>query len=171
MRDRMSGSKPSENIGLLIEWGRYAPMPLVLIFKTPCNHYGFCVAEPLRTIPFMGATYAFNLTGGATMTKRIMIILTLCFFFSISAMVATSDAATVFGGSKIMSVDQAQRTITFKTKEGQTWTLPVADPNVLNRQIAKGDDVTIELDLNDRITKVIKLSGGAPTSPVQQDER
>lgn len=108
------------------------------------------------------------------MTKRIMIILTLCFFISMSAMVATSDAATVFGGSKIMGVDQAQRTITFKTKEGQTWTLPLADPNVLNhQQIANGDDVTIELDLNDRITKVVKLSEVAPTPPAQQqqDER
>jgi hypothetical protein len=73
-----------------------------------------------------------------------------------------------------MGVDQAQRTITFKTKEGQTWTLPLADPNVLNRQqIANGDDVTIELDLNDRITKVVKLSEVAPTPPAQQqqDER
>ena len=80
------------------------------------------------------------------MKKPMIAILTLCLLFSVSAIVATSDAATVFGGSKIMSVDQDQRTITFKTKEGQTWTLPVADPNVLNKQptIAKGDDVTIE---------------------------
>lgn len=105
------------------------------------------------------------------MTKRIMIILTLCVFISMSAMVATSDAATVYGGSKIVGIDQAQRTITFKTKEGQTWTLPVADPKVLDHQIAKGDDVTIELDLNDRITKVVKMSDVPPAAPAQQDER
>lgn len=104
------------------------------------------------------------------MNKRIMIILTFCFFISMSAMVATSDAATVFGGSKIIGVDQAQRTITFKTKEGQTWTLPVADPNVLSRQIANGDDVTIELDLNDRITKIVKLSEVAAPPPAQRQE-
>src|SRR5215831_7075292 len=105
------------------------------------------------------------------MTTRIMITLTLCFFISMSAMVATGDAATVYGGSKIVGIDQSQRTITFKTKEGQTWTLPVADPNVLDHQIAKGDDVTIELDLNDRITKVVKMSDVPPASPAQQEER
>lgn len=105
------------------------------------------------------------------MSKRIIAILTLCFLFSVGAMVATSDAATVFGGSKIVGVDQAQRTITFRTKEGQTWTLQVADPNVMNTQITKGDDVTIEIDLNDRIIKVVKLSEVAPTPPVQQDKR
>ena len=105
------------------------------------------------------------------MTIRIMITLTLCVFISTSVIVATSDAATVFGGSKIVGIDQSQRTITFKTKEGQTWTLPVADPNVLDHQIAKGDDVTIELDLNDRITKVVKMSDVPPASPAQQEER
>jgi len=51
--------------------------------------------------------------------------LTLCLLFSVSTMIAITDAATVFGGSRIVGIDQAQRTITFKTKEGQTWTLPV----------------------------------------------
>lgn len=98
------------------------------------------------------------------MTIQIMIILTLCvfiimsaLFFSMSPMVTTSEA-TVFGGSRIVEIDQGQRTIRFKTKEGETWTLPVADPNVFSHQIAKGDVVSIELDLNDQITKVLKLS-------------
>lgn len=107
------------------------------------------------------------------MKKPMIAILTLCLLFSVSAIVATSDAATVFGGSKIMSVDQDQRTITFKTKEGQTWTLPVADPNVLNKQptIAKGDDVTIEIDLNDRITKVVRLSDVSTAPRAEPEER
>ena len=49
--------------------------------------------------------------------------------------------------------------------------MPVADPSTLDHQIAKGDDVTIELDLNDRITKVVKMSEVPPAAPVQQDER
>jgi hypothetical protein len=105
------------------------------------------------------------------MNMRIIVILTLCFFFTVSALVATGHAATVFGGSVILGIDQAQRTITFKTKEGQTWTLQVADPNVMNKQIAKGDDVTIEIDLNDRITKVVKISEPTPAPPAQADER
>jgi hypothetical protein len=105
------------------------------------------------------------------MKTRIILILTLCFFSTVSVLVTTAQAATVFGGSKIVGVDQDQRTITFRTKEGQTWTLQVADPNVMKKQIAKGDDVTIEIDLNDRITKVVKLSEPAPAPPVQADER
>ena len=99
------------------------------------------------------------------MNIRMTLILTLCLLFSISATVTTSDATTVFGGSRIMAIDQDQRTITFKTKEGETWTLPVTDPSLLNRQpIAKGDQVTIEIDLNDRITNVVKASE-VPTAP------
>ena len=67
-----------------------------------------------------------------------------------------------------MAIDQDQRTITFKTKEGETWTLPVTDPNLLNRQpIAKGDQVTIEIDLNDRITNCRQGFGGAHCSETE----
>ena len=99
------------------------------------------------------------------MNIRMVLILTLCLLFSVSAIVATSDATTTFGGSRVIAIDQEQRTITFKTNEGQTWTLPVTDPDLLNRQsIAKNDQVTIEIDLNDRISNVIKLSD-VPTPP------
>ena len=99
------------------------------------------------------------------MNIRMILILTLWLLVSVSAIVTTSDATTVFGGSRIMAIDQDQRTITFKTKEGEIWTLPVTDPNLLNRQpIAKGDQVTIEIDLNDRITNVVKASE-VPTPP------
>jgi hypothetical protein len=99
------------------------------------------------------------------MNIRMIFILTLCLLFSISATVTTSDATTIFGGSRIIAIDQDQQTITFKTKEGQTWTLPMTDPNLLNRQpIAKDDQVTIEIDLDDRITNVVKLSE-VPTAP------
>jgi hypothetical protein len=48
--------------------------------------------------------------------------------------------------------------------------LPVTDPDLLNRQpIAKNDQVTIEIDLNDQISNVIKLSD-VPT-PSRGDTR
>lgn len=99
------------------------------------------------------------------MNIRMILILTLCLLLSVSATVMTTDAATTFGGSRIIAIDQDQRTITFKTKEGQTWTLPMTDPNLLDRQpIAKDDQVTIEIDLDDRISNVVKLSE-VPTAP------
>jgi len=102
----------------------------------------------------------------------MILILMLCLLFSASVTVTTSDATTVFGGSRIMAIDQDQRTITFKTKKGETWTLPVTDPNLLNRQpIAKGDQVTIEIDLNDRITNVVKASEVPPAPRVETEDR
>ena len=96
------------------------------------------------------------------MNLRMLLILT---FLSVSAVATTSDAATIFGGSRIVTIDKDQRTITFKTKEGETWTLPVNDPALLERQtLAKNDQVTVEIDLNDRISNVIKLSE-VPTAP------
>lgn len=105
------------------------------------------------------------------MNLHKMGVLTLCLLFSISATVTTGNATTTFGGSKIVAIDQDQRTMTFKTKEGQTWTLPVSDPDLLNRQpTAKDEPVTIEIDLNDRITNVVRLSEerhGAPRTETE----
>ena len=90
--------------------------------------------------------------------STILILFALLFFFSVN--VTTSDAATTFGGSRILAIDQGEKTITFRTKEGQTWTLPVADSKLLEKQqVAKDEQVTIEIDLNDRIIDVVKLSG------------
>ena len=102
------------------------------------------------------------------MNLRMLLILT---FLSVSAVATTSDAATIFGGSRIIAIDQGQQTITFKTKEGQTWTLPVTDPNLLKQQSnSKDEPVTIEIDLNDRIINVVQLSGEARTAPRTETE-
>lgn len=89
------------------------------------------------------------------MKIAIMIVGALC-LVGMSALIG--EAATTFNGSTIISVDQAQRTITFKTKEGHTWTLPVADPQILKaEQMTEGKQVSIEIDLRERVTKVIQL--------------
>ena len=89
-------------------------------------------------------------------TYRIAIIMVLCL---VGMSVIPSEATTTFVGSTIIGIDQGQRTLTFRTVEGQSWTLPVADPNILKeKQLSKGDQVTIELDMSDRISKVIKLA-------------
>jgi hypothetical protein len=92
--------------------------------------------------------------------SRIAII-TICLCWLGGATVLTSsavEAATTFAGA-VVGIDHEQRTITFQTSDGQTWTLPVADPNVLkHEQVAKGDQVSIEIDLSERITKITKVS-------------
>ena len=89
-------------------------------------------------------------------TSRFAITM-ICAFCLVSTTVVSGEAATTLNGSTIIGVDQAKRTITFKTKAGETWTLPVADPNILKaEQVTTGKRVSIEIDLSDRITKVIQ---------------
>ena len=101
------------------------------------------------------------------MTSRIT-RMTVCLLCLASATALTSNAATSFNGSTIVSIDQAQRTITFQTREGENWTLPVADPDILKEvRVSKGDQVSIEIDPNDKITRILKASGPSP-SPQSQ---
>ncbi|RPH78182.1 MAG: hypothetical protein EHM80_10875 [Nitrospiraceae bacterium] len=100
------------------------------------------------------------------MKKIRLAIATICL---LCATVLTSEAATTFAGT-IVGIDETQRTITFQTSTGQTWTIPVADANILHQQIAKGDRVKIDVELNDsdlsrRITKVTKFRKDEPIEP------
>ncbi|HSF67139.1 MAG TPA: hypothetical protein VLA67_06880 [Nitrospiraceae bacterium] len=96
------------------------------------------------------------------MKKRRIAITTTCLLCAAIATVLTSEAATTYAGA-IVGIDEAQRTITFQKTDGRTWTLPVTDSNILKqKQIAKGDRVRIEVELNDndfsqRITKITKI--------------
>ncbi len=96
-------------------------------------------------------------------TTRIAIAI-ICLLSTVGAAVLTSEASTTFEGA-IVGIDQVQRTITFQTREGRTWTLPVADSIILKQQVAKGDRVRIEVDLSEpdlseRITKITKTREG-----------
>jgi hypothetical protein len=87
----------------------------------------------------------------------IVAISLLCLLLGLSTL---TKATTTFIRSTIVGIDQAQHTLTFRTQEGQSWTLPVADPNLLTKeQLSRGDQVSIELDLTDNISKIIKLAG------------
>jgi len=102
--------------------------------------------------------------GGHTMQPFKIAIMAVCLSCMIGGATLLSEAATNFNGSTVLGIDQAERTVTFQTKDGQTWTLPVSDPNLLNKdQVAKGDRVSIEIDMNDRIIKIMKLSERTPS--------
>ena len=105
------------------------------------------------------------------MNGRIMLIALSILFFA-AATVTTSDATTTFGGSSILAVDEGQKTITFKTKDGQTWTLPVVDSKLLTQaQAGKDDQVTIELNLNDQIIDVVKVSEKSTAPRTDSEDR
>lgn len=106
------------------------------------------------------------------MIGRIMLIALSLLFLISATPTMTSHAATTFGGSSILAVDEGQKTITFKTKEGQTWTLPVVDSKLLTQaQAGKDDSVTIELDLNDQIVDVVKASEKSAVPKTDSEDR
>jgi hypothetical protein len=81
----------------------------------------------------------------------------LCLLFGVNAL--TSRATTTSGRTTIVGIDQTRRTLTILTREGQSWTLPVADPTILTtNQLSTGDQVSIELDRNDMVSKITKLA-------------
>ncbi|HEU0068772.1 MAG TPA: hypothetical protein VFQ26_05850 [Nitrospiraceae bacterium] len=105
------------------------------------------------------------------MKKTSIAIATLFLLWTVVSTEFVSEAATTFSGS-IIGIDQAQRTITFQTVTGQTWTISVTDPNILKQQVAKGDWVMIDVELNDsdlsrRITKITKIPRGELFEPLQ----
>ena len=100
----------------------------------------------------------------------IVAISLLCLLLGLSTL--TSKATTTFIRSTIVGIDQAQHTLTFRTLEGQSWTLPVADPNILTKeQLSQGDQVSIELDMTDSVSKIIKLAGQPRTEQTQSQSR
>ena len=99
-------------------------------------------------------------------TTRIAIA-TVCLLWAAIATALTSEATTTFAGA-IVGIDQAQRTITFQTMDGQTWALAVGDSNILKQeQVAKGDRVRIEIDLSGKITKITKILDQPLPEPTQ----
>lgn len=104
--------------------------------------------------------------------KGRIILIGLGLLFLIIATLTTSDAATTFGGSSILGIDEGQKTITFRTKDGQTWTLPVVDPKLLSEaKTDKDDQVTIELNLNDQIIDVVKVSEKSSVPRTDSEDR
>lgn len=101
------------------------------------------------------------------MKKPGIALATIYLLWAAIAAVLTSEAATTFAGA-IIGIDQAQRTITFQTMDGQTWALAVADSNILKQeQVAKGDRVRIEIDLSGKITKITKIPDQPLPEPTQ----
>ena len=101
------------------------------------------------------------------MKKTWIELATISLLWATLALVLTSEAATTYSGA-IVGIDQAQRTITFQTLEGQTWALALSDSTLLKQeQVVMGDRVKIEVDVSGKVTKITKII--APPSSVRPD--
>lgn len=89
---------------------------------------------------------------------RLTMIVTIGWLGLMGAGPPDGAATTTFIGSTIERIDPGQHMITFRTREGQSWTLEVADGNLLVKEpLSKGDQVSIEIGTNDKVTKIVKL--------------
>ena len=105
------------------------------------------------------------------MEIRKSAVMAVALFCIMEGAVVPSHAATSFNGSTIIGIDQKERTVTFRTKEGDKWTLPIDDPEFLQKEkISPGDQVSIEIDPNDKITKIFKPSHEPQTVQAPREE-
>lgn len=78
--------------------------------------------------------------------KRLM-ALAIGLWLPVVALAA--NPATTFTGTTVKNVNPGKQTVSIKTKEGQSWTLRVADPELLKKHnLRKGDKVSLEVDTN-----------------------
>jgi len=69
------------------------------------------------------------------------------------------QTAVVFPVSSVEHVDSRNQVLTFKTQDGQVRMFRVAQSVGMKREsLAKGDLVRIEVDLDDQIVNIVKLT-------------
>lgn len=83
--------------------------------------------------------------------------ITWVMILGLPALAWAASSATTYTGTTVENVDTAKQTVSIKTKDGQSWTLRVANPDLLKKNnIQKGDLVSVEVDTDNAITKIAK---------------
>ena len=72
-----------------------------------------------------------------------------------------SLASLAYTRVSIEAVDTATPSLTFKTMEGQVWTLQATSAEIL-KGLHKGDTCSVEIDLENRVTKIVKVDSTSP---------
>jgi len=97
------------------------------------------------------------------MVKPLILIglLTLSGFVAPFTVPTQSFASLAYTHVSVEAVDMGAPSLTFKTLDGEVWTLRSASADIL-KGLQKGDMCSVEIDLEDRVTKIVKVD---PTSP------
>lgn len=72
-----------------------------------------------------------------------------------------SSASLAYTRVRIEAVDIAASSLTFKTMEGQVWTLQATSAEI-RQGLHKGDTCSVEIDLENRVTKIVKVDSTSP---------
>jgi hypothetical protein len=92
------------------------------------------------------------------MVKSLIVIAALVMALGSAGFVLSPEQAigfTVFTKVSVQAVDTAAQSLTFRTTDGQTWTLNAASPDLL-KDLHTGDICSLELDSDDRVVKIVK---------------
>jgi len=95
--------------------------------------------------------------------KPLMLIGLFILLGIVSPLVSPTEslASLAYTRVSIEAVDTATPSLTFKTTDGQVWTLQAASAEIL-KGLQKGDTCSVEIDLENRVTKVVKVDSTSP---------
>lgn len=93
------------------------------------------------------------------MTRKILATLMFVWGIGLVSLAQAFQTAVVFPVSSVEHVDSRNQVLTFKTQDGQVRMFRVAQSVGMKREsLAKGDLVRIEVDLDDQIVNIVKLT-------------
>lgn len=97
------------------------------------------------------------------MMKTSILIATLILSMLVIPLIipAESIAALTYTRVSVEAVDAAVPSLTFKTAEGEVWTLAAFSADILTG-LQKGDTCSLEIDLDNRVTKIVKINSTSP---------
>jgi hypothetical protein len=81
----------------------------------------------------------------------------LAFSLWLPAIALAATPATTMTGATVENVDAGKQTVSVKTKDGQSYTLRVQDPELLKKyDLKKGDQISMQVDTNNNIIEIAK---------------
>ncbi len=93
------------------------------------------------------------------MTRKILATLMFVWGIGLVSLAQAFQTVVVFPVSSVEHVDSRNQVLTFKTQDGQVRMFRVAQSVGMKRDsLAKGDLVRIEVDLDDQIVNIVKLT-------------
>jgi hypothetical protein len=96
-------------------------------------------------------------------TMKPFILIAALLFTLVIPLIAPEEsaAALTYTRVKVEAVDAASQRLTFKTAEGEVWTLAALSPDILGG-LHKGDTCSLEIDVDNRVTKIVKIDSTSP---------
>lgn len=119
-------------------------------------------SEPFQAHDLNGQSLHQSVTAmrkEARMVKSLIMTVGLLMALGSVGVVLSPEQAigSTFTKVSVQAVDTSAQSLTFRTTEGQTWTLTAASPDLL-KDLHAGDICSLEIDSDDRVVKIVRAS-------------